>query len=172
MSIKYNEFGEVISVNGITTGQHLGAPMQDAIAEKDSDNKAYATQVNTVTRAENCVDDAQPTAGGGSGGSGGGGMVIDFDNLPDDKRAFWESIREAVEAGIPVDGYYSASGGLGRVRLTANRVNGGQIFFTGVEWKYDYMSEAYGNVVYMFGLTLNMSGIEKFESNTFTLNSY
>ena len=134
MSIKYNEFGEVISVNGITNGQHLGAPMQDAIAEKDSDNKAYATQVNTVTRAENCVDDAQPTAGGGSGGSGGGGgMVIDFDNLTDDKKAFWESVRDAINAGIPVDGYYTFSGmGPGKIRLTASRVSGGQIFFTGI----------------------------------------
>ena len=94
MSIKYNEFGEVISVNGITTGQHLGAPMQDAIAEKDSDNKAYATQVNTVTRVENCVDDAQPTAGGGSGGSGGGGgkeLIITI-NSPDFRGDSWRTI--------------------------------------------------------------------------------
>lgn len=106
---------------------------------------------------------------GGSGG--GGGMVIDFDNLPSDKKAFWESVRDAIEAGIPVDGYYSDTGGCGNVRLTANHVNGGQIFFTGVEWKYDYRSEVYGNDVYMFGLTLNMSGIEKFESRIFTLTA-
>lgn len=71
MSIKYNEFGEVISVNGLTTGQHLGAPMQDAKAEKPEDNQAYATQLNTVGRVENCIEDAQPAPVGG-GGNGGG----------------------------------------------------------------------------------------------------
>ena len=67
-NIKFNDFGEVISVNGLTTGQHLGEPMQDAIAEKDSDNEAYGTQMNTVTRAANTVDDKQPTTSGGGGG--------------------------------------------------------------------------------------------------------
>lgn len=52
--MQYNEFGEVISVNGIITGQHLGAPTQDAIAEKPEDNQAYATELNTVTRLPNC----------------------------------------------------------------------------------------------------------------------
>lgn len=70
MSIKYNEFGEVISVNGLTTGQHLGAPMQDAIAERPEDNEAYATERNTVTRNSNVNEDEQPNtaenAGGGS----------------------------------------------------------------------------------------------------------
>ena len=59
--IKYNEFGEVISVNGIVTGQHLGAPMQDAIAEKPEDNKAYSTELSTVTRVANTIDDEQPS---------------------------------------------------------------------------------------------------------------
>lgn len=113
--------------------------------------------------------DALVDLDGGSGG--GGGMIIDFDNLPSDKKAFWESVRDAINAGVPVDGYYSNTGGAGNVRLTANRLSGGQIFFTGVEWKYDYMSEAYGNSVYLYGLTLNMSGIEKFESRIFTLTA-
>lgn len=60
--IKYNEFGEVISVNGITTGQHLGTPMQDAIAEKPEDNEAYGT-IKTIEVTESCksvVEDVQP----------------------------------------------------------------------------------------------------------------
>ena len=62
MSIKYNEFGEVISVNGLTTGQHLGTPMQDAIAERPEDNEAYGTQRRTVGRVQNCKEDEQPEA--------------------------------------------------------------------------------------------------------------
>ena len=72
MNIKYNELGEVVSVNGITTGKHLGAPMQDAIAEKPTDNEAYAEERGTVTKVYNTVDDAQPE----SGGTGGGGAEI------------------------------------------------------------------------------------------------
>jgi hypothetical protein len=53
LSIKYNEFGEVISVNGLTTGQHLGTPMQDAIAEKPEDNQAYSEELATITKCEN-----------------------------------------------------------------------------------------------------------------------
>ena len=60
MNIKYNEFGEVISVNGLTTGQHIGRPMQDAMAEKTEDNDVYATQHNTVTNCSNTVVNNQP----------------------------------------------------------------------------------------------------------------
>lgn len=60
MSIKYNDIGEVISVNGLTTGHHIGKPMQDAIAERPEDNEVYATQHNTITRCENTNVDNQP----------------------------------------------------------------------------------------------------------------
>lgn len=63
MSIKYNEFGEVAFVNGLATGQHLGTPMQDAIAAKPEDNEVYAEERNTVTRVSNSENnwDNQPT---------------------------------------------------------------------------------------------------------------
>ena len=67
MSIKYNEFGEVISVNGLTSGQHLGTPMQDALGS-EQDNQAYGEEKSTITRAENSVNDEQPTSGGSSKG--------------------------------------------------------------------------------------------------------
>ena len=66
MSIKYNERGEVISVNGLTTGHHLGAPMQDALAEKPEHNEAYAKQKETVRPNNNhMVDEEQPVAPSG-----------------------------------------------------------------------------------------------------------
>jgi hypothetical protein len=61
MSIKYNERGEVISVNGLTTGHFLGTPMQDALGTKE-ENSAYGTELKTVTRNENTVEDGQPKA--------------------------------------------------------------------------------------------------------------
>lgn len=69
MSIKYNEFGEVISVNGIITGHHLGTPMQDATPDKPEDNELYATERNTVTRIPNSEEtwENQPTPPGSSG---------------------------------------------------------------------------------------------------------
>ena len=45
--IEKNQFGEIISVNGITTGQHIGKPMQD-IRGTDQSNEAYAVQKSTV----------------------------------------------------------------------------------------------------------------------------
>lgn len=69
MSINYNEFGEVISVNGITTGHHIGTPMQDAAAEKPEDNQAYGEELSTVTRVENVVEDEQPKPQGGGASS-------------------------------------------------------------------------------------------------------
>ncbi len=86
MSIKYNEFGEVISVNGLTTGQHLGAPMQDAQAERPEDNEVYATQSNTVTNCENTVEDAQPKPNGGG--------VTSWNDLTD--KPFGTEITEGV----------------------------------------------------------------------------
>lgn len=69
MSIKYNEFGEVISVNGLTTGQRLGAPMQDYIGTEE-ENSAYGTELSVVTRVENVVEDEQPKPQGGDDGRG------------------------------------------------------------------------------------------------------
>ena len=66
MSIKYNERGEVVSVNGLTTGHHIGKPMQDAIAERPEDNEVYATQRNTITNCANTVVDEQPKPTGGA----------------------------------------------------------------------------------------------------------
>ena len=66
--MKYNQFGEVVSVNGLTTGQHLGAPMQDAIDTAEN-NKPYATQTNTVTRVSNTIDDYNPPPNSGKGGA-------------------------------------------------------------------------------------------------------
>jgi len=60
MSIKYNQFGEVISVNGVTTGQRLGKPMQDAKPKKAEHNEAYAIAKKTVGNIKNVVDDKQP----------------------------------------------------------------------------------------------------------------
>lgn len=70
-NIKYNAFGEVISVNGITTGQHIGTPMQDALGTPET-NAAYGEELGTVTRMENTVVDKQPekpTSGGGGASS-------------------------------------------------------------------------------------------------------
>lgn len=67
MSIKYNERGEVVSVNGLTTGHHIGAPMQDAIAEKPEDNMAYCEEVRTVTRCKDDNDELQPKPSYGGG---------------------------------------------------------------------------------------------------------
>lgn len=58
MSIKYNERGEVISVNGLTTGHFLGTPMQDALGTEE-ENSAYGTELKTVTRNENTVENKQ-----------------------------------------------------------------------------------------------------------------
>lgn len=55
MSIEYNEFGEVVSVNGLTTGQHLGMPMQDAIGTEES-NQPYATQRQTTVNCKPGLD--------------------------------------------------------------------------------------------------------------------
>ena len=100
MSIKYNEFGEVISVNGITTGQHLGAPTQDAIAEKPEDNKAYGRELSVVTRVDNMVDDKQPTAPSVGGGDNrihiGIGQSEDDDSFAvfvcDPSTELWEKV--------------------------------------------------------------------------------
>ena len=64
--MKYNEFGEVISVNGLTTGQHLGTPLQDACPAKPEDNEPYAIAKQTVGNCENTPCDVQPTAKGGA----------------------------------------------------------------------------------------------------------
>ena len=79
MSIKYNEFGEVISVNGLTTGHHLGAPMQDALGTEE-ENSAYGTDLATIGSSENVVDDLQPEQGGSGGGSGGNTGGVDLVN--------------------------------------------------------------------------------------------
>lgn len=65
MSIKRNEFGEVISVNGITTGHHIGKPMQDAVPDRPEDNENYATELAVVTRNSNVKEDEQPKPTGG-----------------------------------------------------------------------------------------------------------
>lgn len=51
--MKHNEFGEVISVNGLITGQRLGMPLQDATPANPEDNQPYATELNTKTRMAN-----------------------------------------------------------------------------------------------------------------------
>jgi hypothetical protein len=60
MSIKYNQFGEVVSVNGIVTGQHIGKPMQDAVAERPEDNEPYAREQSIVTNFDNVDNDFVP----------------------------------------------------------------------------------------------------------------
>ena len=99
MSIKYNERGEVISVNGLTTGHFLGTPMQDALGTEE-ENSAYGTELKTVTRNENTVNDMQPTQlGNGSGGDG-----VFFVNFYADKYEFDaaitcdKSLEEVVDA--------------------------------------------------------------------------
>lgn len=70
--IKYNQFGEVVSVNGLTTGHHIGAPMQDAIGTPE-ENQLYVEELSTVRNGVEtpCLDEPQNTNDGGSGGSGG-----------------------------------------------------------------------------------------------------
>lgn len=60
MKIKYNELGEVVSVNGLTTGHHIGAPMQDALGTPE-ENSPYYEELCTVTKCYNTCDDMQPT---------------------------------------------------------------------------------------------------------------
>ena len=68
MSIKYNKFGEVVSVNGIVTGQHLGAPMQDAKPKRPEDNDVYATEMSVQTTIPNSDEllEEQPKPSGGA----------------------------------------------------------------------------------------------------------
>lgn len=89
--MKYNEFGEVISVNGITTGQHLGTPMQDAIGTPE-ENSSYGVELSTVTRVGNTIDDLQPKTSTGGG-------IIDVDELPT------ENINENAFYRVPQKGY-------------------------------------------------------------------
>lgn len=68
MSIKYNKFGEVVSVNGIVTGHHLGAPMQDAKPKRPEDNDVYATEMSVQTTIPNSDEllEEQPKPSGGA----------------------------------------------------------------------------------------------------------
>lgn len=65
MKIKYNELGEVISVNGLATGQHLGTPLQDALGTPE-ENSPYYEELCTVTKCYNTCDDMQPSPSGGN----------------------------------------------------------------------------------------------------------
>ena len=167
MAIKYNEFGEVISVNGITTGQHLGTPMQDAIAEKESDNQAYGTQLNTVGRLENCVEDEQPQSGG-SGGSGGGVFIVNYAQFvigsPDksiDKT--FDEILTALDAGQTVMVRWWE----GSVDSTPSRYynlnlchrDGMQLHFVGYRFSWNYMGEFYNDGVTLLRLKIDSSRI-------------
>ena len=60
MSIKYNQFGEVVSVNGVVTGHYLGKPMQDAVAERPEDNEPYAREQSIVTNSDKVDNDFTP----------------------------------------------------------------------------------------------------------------
>lgn len=62
--MKYNERGEVISVNGLTTGHHLGTPMQDALGTKE-ENSQYYVEKATVTKCKNTLVDNLPKPQGG-----------------------------------------------------------------------------------------------------------
>lgn len=109
MNVKYNEFGEVISVNGLTTGQHLGAPMQDAIAEKPEDNEAYGTQFNTVTRVENTVDDKQPSSSAKGGSEAAVRLVYDASNKKmylDGKQPTKDEWVELAKKQVPLEIIY------------------------------------------------------------------
>lgn len=97
MSIKYNEFGEVISVNGITTGQHLGTPMQDAIGTPE-ENKVYAEELATVTRCENTIDDNQPTHPTGPGSEVVDAVLYTKQNPTPEQRAQARANTGAVSA--------------------------------------------------------------------------
>ena len=88
MSIKYNKFGEVVSVNGIVTGQHLGAPMQDAKPKRPEDNDVYATEMSVQTTIPNSDEllEEQPKPMGGGASS--------WNDLTD--KPFGEEIGEVV----------------------------------------------------------------------------
>ena len=74
--IKYNEFGEVLAVNGLITGHNFGTPLQDARPEKPEDNECYCEEKCTVTTAININLDAQPTKPGGSANFATGTVFI------------------------------------------------------------------------------------------------
>lgn len=94
--ITYNEFGEVVAVNGIITGHNIGTPMQDAKPEKPEDNECYAEERCTITNACNTVLDAQPKP------SGGGAEIktctVRF--IPHSFSDGWESFENAKSYGI------------------------------------------------------------------------
>lgn len=100
MSIKYNEFGEVISVNGIMTGHHLGTPMQDAQAEKPEHNEVYAEEQETVTRIPNGEEhwDDQPVIQGGGGITPEGTLEIKTNGTHD--VANYASADVAIPVGV------------------------------------------------------------------------
>ena len=96
MSIKYNKFGEVVSVNGIVTGHHLGAPMQDAKPKRPEDNDVYATEMSVQTTIPNSDEllEEQPKPMGGGVSSWndltdkpfyGENLIIEWDGNPEGK---------------------------------------------------------------------------------------
>ena len=66
--MKHSMIDNVNVVNGLVVGQHLGAPMQDAVAAKPEDNEVYATERNTVSRVHHSKelwdDQPKPASGG------------------------------------------------------------------------------------------------------------
>lgn len=95
MSIKTNEFGEVISVNGITTGHHIGKPMQDAVPDRPEDNENYATELAVVTRNSNVNEDEQPMPTGGSG-SGSHYVIIDIDGKIKTSDGIYDALKNYI----------------------------------------------------------------------------
>ena len=68
-----NKQNEVVVVNGMVTGVHLGMPIQDTTPDRPEDNEKYYIERNTKTQAVNSEEvlDKQPTSGGGGLPTGG-----------------------------------------------------------------------------------------------------
>lgn len=89
--IKYNDRGEVVSVNGLTTGHHIGTPMQDAIGTEE-ENSAYGEEMSTVGNSENVKDEEQPKPSGGASS---------FNDLKD--KPFYEEKKDFRTGEIKTD---------------------------------------------------------------------
>ena len=152
MSITYNNQGEVIGVNGLITGQHIGTPMQDAQAAKAEDNATYAVARNVETRTDNSVDlwDDQPVP---TGGAESNVMIVMFSNenscdtpLEDINKALREGkmVFAKDEVATYMLTYFSAAG---TIAFTSFRTTStGTLITTKITYSGIGITYQYGNV--------------------------
>ena len=149
MSIKYNERGEVISVNGLTTGHHIGMPMQDGAAQNPDDNLPYFEERNTKHYGNDANDNKQPSpVGGGADWNQNDPSAPDYVmsrthyDIPD---GTWHVEEQTVTIGE--DLYCELVGRGDLVEETDYRVmfNGEEYWLTakyGAEWECVYLGNA------------------------------